>query len=634
MLRTVLLLAGFLLWASGARAQDLRNLSPTQGIPPVVFTQLQLARLHITHIVIVTQENRSFDQYFGTYPGADGTVFAKCSACSISGTTLTLNGTISGSWAIGQGITGPGVDPSTQITALLTGSLGVAGSTYSLAGISQTVAAEAMTGGPCEPNSLFSAHGCTAPWHIQNQLGKGNGHHYTDFAQDIDDGGSGTLVGTLWSMDGFVYNQLKTNNGCSPDPYASSCVTTGPGGSAWGPASQGGKDTMSWRDSGEIPNYWTYAQDFTLAQKFFESVGNWSNPQHHQLTSGWYGLCTHAANLTGAISGTALTTSGVSGTLATGETLFGAGVATNTMITAGSGSAWTVNNSQTVASENMAAGDASTCKESVSDLGGEEVAWATLPYLMDKNSVTWKSYLAIGAEPDCSPAQQTCNTAVQNATTVPSIWNVLPYFTLSQGQTSAYVAAHVQPLNQLFVDINAGNLPSVVWATPSQNVSEHPQAKPKDGENYVATIVNAISQSQYAQNTVILLNWDDWGGYYDHVLPPTSQKFNQNLGTVTDIYGWGIRVPLIVIDAYAKPSFIDNQYMSHDNFLKFIEDIFLNSARMDPATDGFPDPRPFVAEAITTVTDPGTGTTHTVGDLLNDFDFSQAPTALPVLPQQ
>ncbi len=104
-------------------------------------------------------------------------------------------------------------------------------------------------------------------------------------------------------------------------------------------------------------------------------------------------------------------------------------------------------------------------------------------------------------------------------------------------------------------------------------------------------------------STAIFVAWDDWGGFYDHVQPPS-----------VDAAGYGIRVPLIVIGPYAKKGYVDHQTLSLDAFLKLIEDRFLGSARLDPATDGRWDPRPTVRENVSIL-----------GDLANDFDFTQAP---------
>ncbi len=72
-------------------------------------------------------------------------------------------------------------------------------------------------------------------------------------------------------------------------------------------------------------------------------------------------------------------------------------------------------------------------------------------------------------------------------------------------------------------------------------------------------------------STAIFLSWDDWGGFYDHVVPP-----------VVDQNGYGLRVPGIVISPYARQGLIDHQILSHDAYNKFIEDDFLGGQRLDP----------------------------------------------------
>jgi phospholipase C len=115
-------------------------------------------------------------------------------------------------------------------------------------------------------------------------------------------------------------------------------------------------------------------------------------------------------------------------------------------------------------------------------------------------------------------------------------------------------------------------------------------------------------------STAIFLAWDDWGGFYDHVVPPR-----------VDRNGYGLRVPALVMSPYAKRSYLDHQTLSFDAYLRFIEDDFLGGSRLDPRTDGRPDPRPTVRETV-----------PKLGNLAADFDFSHRqpePLLLPPRPR-
>ena len=85
--------------------------------------------------------------------------------------------------------------------------------------------------------------------------------------------------------------------------------------------------------------------------------------------------------------------------------------------------------------------------------------------------------------------------------------------------------------------------------------------------------------------------------------------------------GYGMRVPALVISPYARRGHVDHQVLSFDAFNKFIEDDFLGGQRIDPKTDGRPDPRPDVRENA-----------KILGDLAKDFDFTRKPHAPDPLP--
>ena len=148
-------------------------------------------------------------------------------------------------------------------------------------------------------------------------------------------------------------------------------------------------------------------------------------------------------------------------------------------------------------------------------------------------------------------------------------------------------ATNVSPPEQFASDVAAGKLENFTWVMPRFAESEHAPSGLCPGENWSISIINAIMRSPYWSTTAIFLAWDDWGGYYDHVPPPS-----------VDYFGLGIRVPLIIISPYAKPGIIHTQY-EFASVLKFAERTF-----------GLPTLTQRDAEA---------------NDLMDAFDFGQTP---------
>ena len=138
---------------------------------------------------------------------------------------------------------------------------------------------------------------------------------------------------------------------------------------------------------------------------------------------------------------------------------------------------------------------------------------------------------------------------------------------------------------------------------PNQHDSEHAPALVSDGQAWVTRLVNSVMSGPNWSSSAIFVAWDDWGGFYDHSRPLS-----------IDPYGYGLRVPAMVISPFARAGYVDHQTLSFDAYLTFIEDDFLGGARIDPATDGRPDPRPDVRERATFL-----------GNLANDFNFYQPP---------
>ncbi|HEY2159963.1 MAG TPA: alkaline phosphatase family protein [Solirubrobacteraceae bacterium] len=235
-----------------------------------------------------------------------------------------------------------------------------------------------------------------------------------------------------------------------------------------------------------------------------------------------------------------------------------------------------------------------------------DYAWTDLTYMFDRHNVSWGYYIKKGPEPDCEDAQDFCTYKPQSART-PGIWNPLPNFdTVRQD----HQLGNIRDASAFYSAVRRGRLPAVSWVIPSGIVSEHPTSSIKAGQAYVTNLINAIGHSPDWKSTAIFLTWDDWGGFYDHVRPP-----------MVDLNGYGFRVPGLVISPYARKGYIDHQQLSFDGFAKFIEDDFMGSARLDPKTDGRPDPRPTVRER-----------TAGLGDLVKDFNFNQQPRAPLLLP--
>ena len=112
-------------------------------------------------------------------------------------------------------------------------------------------------------------------------------------------------------------------------------------------------------------------------------------------------------------------------------------------------------------------------------------------------------------------------------------------------------------------DLSKGNLPQISWVIGAPGGSEHAPENIQLGENSVASLVNGLGTSKYWGSLVAYVAWDDYGGWYDHVAPPQ-----------VDSFGYGFRVPCLVISPYAKRGYVDSQTNDHTSILKFIETLF------------------------------------------------------------
>jgi phospholipase C len=355
-------------------------------------------------------------------------------------------------------------------------------------------------------------------------------------------------------MDGFIAQQVASRKGCT-DPTNPACSNSAV------------SDVVGYHTQSDIPNYWAYATNFVLQDRMFEPNASWSLPAHLFLVSEWSAHCTQHDNP--GSCGNALESPG------------------------------TPPNGRPIPTG------------APPSRPGPIYAWTDLTYLLHKHHVSWGYYVVPGSEPDCAnDASLSCAPVKQNSRT-PGIWNPLPYFDTvrNDGQLG-----NIQSSSTFYAQARAGTLPAVSWVIPSGEVSEHPPGPVSFGQSYVTSLVNAVMASPDWKSSAIFLSWDDWGGFYDHVVPP-----------LVDVNGYGLRVPGIVISPYARQGYVDHQILSFDAYDKFIEDDFLGGQRIDPRSDGRPDPRPDVRESLAIL-----------GNLANDFNFAQLPRSpmpLPVHPQ-
>jgi len=119
--------------------------------------------------------------------------------------------------------------------------------------------------------------------------------------------------------------------------------------------------------------------------------------------------------------------------------------------------------------------------------------------------------------------------------------------------------------------LNGSNLPAVsfVNALGLDTLDEHPPFNSTAGESWTVSLVNAVMCSQYWSSSVIILTYDEGGGYYDHVPPP--QVFEINHSFDRPLRGYGQRVPLLVISPFAKENYVSNTLLNHMSILRFID---------------------------------------------------------------
>lgn len=262
-----------------------------------------------------------------------------------------------------------------------------------------------------------------------------------------------------------------------------------------------------------IPNYWAYARAFALADHNFASMLGDSFANH------LYVIAAQAGGAIGFGSTPILTPPPIPGDNSSGRSGCDAPAGTLAPIEDAKGNI----SFQFPCFEFQTLGDL---------LNGAGLTWKFYAPPQDHSGYTWSAYDAIGH--------------IRND---PEQW-----------------AAHVQPPQQFIADAQSGNLPNVSWVVGPMQLSDHANPCPVptsvcQGENTTVAQINAVMQGPNWRSTAIFVTWDEWGGFYDHVPPP-----------VVDIYGLGLRVPLLIISPYAKPGFISHTTYEFSSYVKTVEE--------------------------------------------------------------
>lgn len=161
--------------------------------------------------------------------------------------------------------------------------------------------------------------------------------------------------------------------------------------------------------------------------------------------------------------------------------------------------------------------------------------------LLDRGRIPWAYYSA---------------TPYQNG----YIWNAFSAISHYRSDPELW-ARHVFPVDDLVRHIREDRLPPVTWVTPRFEVSDHPEYSLCWGEHWTTMVLNAIMESPMWKETAVFLTWDDYGGFYDHVPPPQ-----------VDVFGFGIRAPMLVISPYAKHGHVSHELAEFSSVVRFIED--------------------------------------------------------------
>jgi phospholipase C len=366
-------------------------------------------------------------------------------------------------------------------------------------------------------------------------------------------------------LDACDYN--STTNTCAMD--GADLISCGPGTCPTNPEYQ-------YVQQQYVQPYWTMAETYTFADRMFQTNEGPSFPAHQYLLAGTSTVCVPGASCPSGVTSSSFAVSDNPGGNERSDGTSWAGCLAppgsyvNFIDTSQASPAYpTVQLTDALCAEHPTLTDL---------LQAVNVSWT---YYAPMAGSIWTAPDAIQHICDPSPAYPSETSTCTGADWVNHV--------VLEGSGA-----------QIITDINNGALATVSWVIPTSANSDHAAGNKGTGPSWVASIVNAIGESQYWQDTAIFVTWDDWGGWYDHV-PPSS---------IRDSYEYGLRVPMIVISPYAKAAYVSHVNHDFGSILKFVETQF-SLGQIDSSV-GFADSRS--------------------DDLSDCFDFNQTPLVFQQIP--
>jgi phospholipase C len=173
---------------------------------------------------------------------------------------------------------------------------------------------------------------------------------------------------------------------------------------------------------------------------------------------------------------------------------------------------------------------------------------------LEEKSISWKFYVQ---NYDSYITYRTAHEILGNRASQ-VIW--VPLLNIPRFLDTPELSSHIVDLNEYYTDLENGTLPAVAYIVPS-GASEHPPGSVRSGQKFVKGLIQSLMRSYAWESSAFLLVYDDWGGWYDHAVPPQVDEF-----------GYGFRVPAILVSPYARRGFIDSTVLDFTSILKFIEE--------------------------------------------------------------